>query len=920
MSHPNIQRHFLGWDDHFLRSAAQWLLESAENPFWLEGYACVLPGKRARKRLHELLTLSASESGTILIPPEYIAMGMLPESLAGEGGKYLSHREGECLWEQILRESNESDFRWISGANDIRTAAIQLALLWDTLGQAGHTFHTASEMIQAHAADLTFYEERWQKLKALEDLFAAKVTEHGLSDRSLHRQAALERDFSPQSKKLVIIGGLDLSPIHQRFLLRAQVECHLLLPLPTEHASGVNEAGVLISEYWSKLHAKSGLPDAPLQTVFDCESEAAVTVDTIQALLGEGHHPQDITISFADELHEPLVRHSLDAYEIPYHSFAGCGGEFRALATWFHTVSQLLESPSAHTAIAVLKRSWSRHLLFGSDNLIDLAILEKIVTQKCLSRIFPLGSHTLPRELRQDCFAFEQIDAFLSTFREQMTPNAFIESFVSFVTPHSEEHTSEQEVLWQVLNAFDAEFQSQLVIRRPSQEYFSILGDLAVQAGSGQEPTEGGAGEVELVGWLETLFDDSEYLLVLGCHDQVLPSGEREASWLPGALQELLSLETKERQFVRDYVYALHALHSRSNATFVFPKMNIRGDYYRPSRLFFGGQLKEKLTHVRKCFVQRAESVRLHLYGDTFGSGKAWRFESPTVFEPHLLDAMSVTSFRDYLECPFRFYLKHVLKREAFHAEQEELGPLQFGTLFHEVVASFGSSQWKDSTDPQEIETYLRGELERVRVQLLGTAVKPAVEVQYLQLEERLRQFSLLQSMHRAEGWEIRHVEYPFAAQEVYLDVPAGRMYLKGRIDRIDYHPESNTWAALDYKTGKNVSLPERTHQTDEGWQDLQLPLYERAMRCMGFEGDIELGFIALPASVEKSAFYTAEWSQEELCNAHEIAQSVAEQVLRGIFWPPSMIDQRFDDFAELLEPEQHAELLECLEQEEELQ
>ncbi|MGA1191175.1 MAG: PD-(D/E)XK nuclease family protein [Bdellovibrionota bacterium] len=920
MSHPNIQRHFLGWHDHFLRSAAQWLLHSAETPFWLDRYACVLPGKRARKRFHELLTIAASERGKILIPPEYISMGMLPEFIAGEGENYLSHREVECLWEQILRESGEIDFRWVSGANDIRTAAVQLTLLWDTLGQAGHTFRSATQVMQAHASDLTFYEDRWAKLEQLESAFAAKVAEHGLSDRSLHRQAALEREFSSQSKKLIIIGGLDLSPIHQRFLLRAQGESHLLLPLPTEHASGVNEVGVLIPEYWTKLHASSGLPDALLQTVFDCESEAALTIDCIQALLGEGRDPQDITISFADELHEPLVRHSLDAYRIPYHSFAGCGGEYRALASWFHAVSQLLESPSAHTAISVLKRNWSRHLLFGCDDHVDVATLEEIVTQKCLSRIFPLGSHTLPRELRQDCFAFEQIDAFLLIFREQMTPDAFIESFASFVTPHSGEHTSAQEVLWQVLNAFDAEFQSQLVIRRPPQEYFSILGALAVQAGSGQEPTESGTGEVELVGWLETLFDDSEYLLVLGCHDQVLPSGEREASWLPGALQELLLLETKERQFVRDYVYALHALHSRSRATFIFPKMNIRGDYYRPSRLFFGGPLTEKLAHVRKCFVQRADSLRLQIYGKTFGSGKAWRFESPTVFEPHLLDAMSVTSFRDYLECPFRFYLKHVLKREAFHAEQEELGALQFGNLFHEVVASFGRSQWRDSTYPQEIEAFLRGELERVRVQMLGSAVKPAVEVQYLQLQERLRQFSLLQSMHRAEGWEIRHVEYPFAARKVYLDVPTGRMYLKGRIDRIDYHPESNAWAALDYKTSKNASSPEKTHQTNEGWQDLQLPLYERAMRAMGFAGDIELGFIALPASVEQSAFYTAEWSQEELHNAHETAQAVAEQVLQGIFWPPAVIDERFDDFAELLEPEQHAELLEYLEQEEELQ
>ena len=47
---------------------------------------------------------------------------------------------------------------------------------------------------------------------------------------------------------------------------------------------------------------------------------------------------------------------------------------------------------------------------------------------------------------------------------------------------------------------------------------------------------------------------------------------------------------------------------------------------------------------------------------------------------------MSVTQFIDYLRCPFRFYLKHVLRMEPFDAARDEMDARGFGSLIHDSI------------------------------------------------------------------------------------------------------------------------------------------------------------------------------------------------------------------------------------------
>lgn len=68
--------------------------------------------------------------------------------------------------------------------------------------------------------------------------------------------------------------------------------------------------------------------------------------------------------------------------------------------------------------------------------------------------------------------------------------------------------------------------------------------------------------------------------------------------------------------------------------------------------------------------------------------GKHSRFLLPMPVMPREpIDSLHVTAFKDYLACPYRFYLKHVLELEVLNDRSIELSARWFGTVAHECSA-----------------------------------------------------------------------------------------------------------------------------------------------------------------------------------------------------------------------------------------
>ena len=123
---------------------------------------------------------------------------------------------------------------------------------------------------------------------------------------------------------------------------------------------------------------------------------------------------------------------------------------------------------------------------------------------------------------------------------------------------------------------------------------------------------------------------------------------------------------------------------------------------------------------------------------------------------------------------------------------------------------------------------------------------------------------------------------------------------LIGRVDRIDYHPQLDRWAVFDYKTSAKLRSPERSHQADGKWIDLQLPLYRHLVKDLGIESPL-LGYIALPDDARRAGAIMANWSEDDLDAADSVARWVGEQVLNEVFWPPTE-QQVGDEFARVVQ------------------
>jgi hypothetical protein len=144
------------------------------------------------------------------------------------------------------------------------------------------------------------------------------------------------------------------------------------------------------------------------------------------------------------------------------------------------------------------------------------------------------------------------------------------------------------------------------------------------------------------------------------------------------------------------------------------------------------------------------------------------------------------------------------------------------------------------------------------------------------------------------------------------LIVDGEPMGLRGRIDRIEYHPDLKEWAVLDYKTSEKGEPPEKTHRAGRGkdkrWIDLQLPLYRHLLPAVRNAGGqplvdehrpaefVRMGYVLLPGAIEEVGLAEAEWGDRELAEADEAAGEVVRLVRANCFDFVPGTKLRYDD------------------------
>jgi ATP-dependent helicase/nuclease subunit B len=273
---------------------------------------------------------------------------------------------------------------------------------------------------------------------------------------------------------------------------------------------------------------------------------------------------------------------------------------------------------------------------------------------------------------------------------------------------------------------------------------------------------------------------------------------------------------------------------------------------------------------------------------------------------------LSVTAFRDYLACPLRFYLRHVLRMETLDDAKDGPDALDFGSMVHDALDRMGREESiRTSRDAAAISAFLADAVrEWVRTQFGGTHALPVAIAMEAALQ-RLAALAGVQAGLAAEGWEIVQTENRFTLE---LD----GVTVSGRIDRVDRHRESGLLRIMDYKTSDTARSPAAAHtgtvredtpetaQVSLGgktrrWIDLQLPLYDLLYRAAtGYTGPLQLAYFNLPKAVTETG--VSVWDELDgrlVSSARDCAAEVCRLVRAGVYWPPR--DRvEYDDFERL--------------------
>jgi ATP-dependent helicase/nuclease subunit B len=199
----------------------------------------------------------------------------------------------------------------------------------------------------------------------------------------------------------------------------------------------------------------------------------------------------------------------------------------------------------------------------------------------------------------------------------------------------------------------------------------------------------------------------------------------------------------------------------------------------------------------------------------------------------------SASQLNDYITCPYIFFGRHILKiqvpNEPEISLQERESAALSGLIEHAILAET-VRRWRD----QQLRLEPANEDELIALfhasadQVLGNApasfrFEPDRFWQWdsATLKQRLER-ALRRSINEASAWSDflpAAVEQAFGAEGVRpleLDTSAGRVKIKGRIDRVDQNPADGSIAIIDYKKGSGLRP---LKDTSEGY-DLQLPIY----------------------------------------------------------------------------------------------
>jgi len=857
---------------------AEWLTQeiASESPHDLSDFILCLPGRQAGRRLEELVLRRVGS----MIRPQIVTLGSLPQLFQSKSVATTHPVELQLLMHEVCSSLSSVEAEVLFPGLSLSQRPRQVSALASSLKSIREELALAELEVSEVETLLSkkgreSEAERWQVLKRLNDDYERLLVERGKSDESLQLRQA-QKNAESLKAQLVLIGVVQLPKVVRGLIDRCAEDVTCCIHADENNGEGFDELGLLKPDYWRTQRipvSKDNIVrvDSPAQLALQSLASTLVSEGEAQA------------IGLADERVLPTFKQTYRTAGIRLRPATG-----RAL----------LETSPARLLVAVCRylqteRFGDAARLVRHPDIIDF--LTKKTNGQVLETLDAYFEHHLPHRLRINSLAKEESLLFKSLHSllivldsptlttaqfgegvKQLLKQVYGERSIVELQAEAGEMLQALKALAEILSRFSVSEGSVLL---PREQLVSLLTTALAGERLDPEPLDGA---IPVFGWLEMPLNDAPVKLIAGFEEGILPLVANEDSFLPDSLRSELGLPNNEQRFLRDTYYLSTIVRSTKQLSLLSSQVDVEGEQCFPSRLLSNVKSEDLAEQAIHLFHVSKERV-LHPFASIAeGTGPLLRLEPKQVFQA---DQISITALKDYVVCPYQFYLQHVLKLEEVRDDARELSGAEFGSLAHKILHRVLSKEGSAQLSAEALEAELSKALSNEREKRFSNESYPAVRLQLRQLESRLAEFARWQESWVEQGWLPEALEVGVTTS---LQVAGRTVKLIGRIDRVDCNTRTGERIVLDYKTGENIKAPEAAHFSKRnGWIDFQLPLYLRAMSECG-QVCSEAGYITLGSSADAVELKSCKWDETQLAECLGKAREVLAAILAQKFWPPN--------------------------------
>ncbi|MDF1812732.1 MAG: PD-(D/E)XK nuclease family protein [Verrucomicrobiales bacterium] len=939
---PKITHYFAGWDKPVLETAVDFLAADwkGKGAIDLSGHLVLVPTRHASRRLREALAVKASEQDAAVLPPLVVTPNFLTDPARLEDLKAPAPERALtfAIWTSAMLDIDLKRYRNVFPVDPVdrnlswamKTAG-DLLEVRELLCREGLSFAEAYKRLGPEEME----SQRWRELARIEKEVVSRTRKYGYTDVvEANHKAAKTVNLPPEVKRIVVLACSDLPGMACRTLQEysRKFPLDIVIAAPESHRTWFDEWGNPVPETWNEARIDLPDPEDTIQSAANPSEQAEMVCELL-----ESHSDPALTAAIGVPDPETIapVEQALASKNLTSHDPSGKPLHQHPVYYLLEQTHRLIESGSFDAFRQLLRiPDWLAAMMRSVDLSSD-----KLVSRTGFVRMMDkLSLETLPdslgdaraaagrrykkhielehgiswaqswlRRFDQDDFGDTVIHYLIEVFEKKAFPDDETDGF--------------PEVAGHLMQCIDVIRESEEFFARPlsAASQFELLLELIKDR---RLYPDRSANNVDLEGWIELLWEDAPHLIVTGMNDSCVPESVNSHAYLPNSARKFLGIADNEVRFARD-AYLLSLLvetrkQGNGRVDFIFGRQSVSGDPLRPSRLLFQCPDEDLPNRTLQFFSGETREVA------PLPWKLAWKLKPEKLPEDaKVFERLSVTAFKSYLTCPFRFYLKFGLEMEDVEIDKSEMNAMEFGNLVHDTLEAFGKDEEANKlTDPDQIRDYFYDQIDRILNYVFGRQWTTPVVVQREAARQRLSWWAEIEAEQRKAGWQILDPESQIGSEENPFMING--IWVRGRIDRIEKHNQFG-YRVFDFKTmspkdrgvidfhispikrSEDIeSFPEWCRVTNETgrlsrWTDLQLPLYRLALEER-FPGDmISVGYVTLGRTKKEVAISMWEDIEDRyLESAKACAEGVVESIRSQTFWPPAERLPYRDNFEEL--------------------